>query len=132
LTKNNEPEETLADEFRLLGKNLVDTAHAAWDSPERQRLQKEIEEGLSELGTTMTREYEQFRESSTGQKLRDDVNDISERVRSSEIDTKIRADLISALQQVNTELEKITNRWASTFTDESETETQPDDTGEED
>ena len=132
MTKNNEPEETLADEFRLLGKNLVDTAHAAWDSPERQRLQKEIEEGLSELGTTMTREYEQFRESSTGQKLRDDVNDISERVRSSEIDTKIRADLISALQQVNTELEKITNRWASTFTDESETETQADDTGEED
>jgi len=132
LTKNNEPEETLADEFRLLGKNLVDTAHAAWDSPERQRLQKEIEEGLSELGTTMTREYEQFRESSTGQKLRDDVNDISKRVRSSEIDTKIRADLISALQQVNTELEKITNRWASTFTDESETETQADDTGEED
>lgn len=129
MSENNPQEESLADEFRNLGKNLADSARAAWDTPERVKLQSEIESGLSELSTTLNREYEHFRESPTAAQIKEDVDDFSERVRSSEIESKIRSEFVSALHQVNSELEKLTSRWTSTPSEASETEPGAEDTG---
>lgn len=100
-------EENLADEIRALGQNLVQVFRSVWDHPERQRLQRELESGLSDLSQTMNREFENLKESPTGQRLRADVEDLSERVRTGEAEAKVRAELLNVLRTVNQELQKV-------------------------
>ena len=110
-----EPTDTnpdLTDEFRTLGKNLVEAMRTAWESPERKRLQEEIESGLNEFGATLRQEGETFRESPTGQRLKSDFENIQERIRTGEAENRIRQELLNALKSINAELSKITERWS--------------------
>ena len=92
----SKPEGRLADEFRNLGQNLIEALRVAWESPERRRLQQEIESGLREFGKAVESGYEEVRE----------------QVVSGEVQSRIREDLLSALQQVNDELKKATEQMA--------------------
>lgn len=103
--------ENLTEEFQALGKNLVEAMRAAWESPERKRLQQEIENGLVELESTIKREAENFSSSPTGQQLKKDVNRIGEKINTSETPEMIRQELLKALQTANFELQNIIRRW---------------------
>jgi hypothetical protein len=104
------PEGSLTEEFRSLGHNLLNTLHAAWDRPERKNLQQEIEDGLSELVTTLKNEAGNLTSSPTGQKVKQEADDLRQRVQNGEVDTAIRAELLKALQTVNAELKKAAGR----------------------
>jgi uncharacterized protein YukE len=106
-------EENLSAEFRNLGKNLVDTLHAAWDSPESKRLQQELETGLTDLADTLRQEADTFMASPTGQQLKTDVEELHARVRSGEAESQIRTELVKALQTLNQELEKVARSWGA-------------------
>lgn len=123
--ESNPPEDKLAEEFRNLGKNLMDAFRTAWETPERKKLQQDIESGLNELGNTLRQEYNTFNESPTGQKLKADVEDLQERVRTGEAEAKVRSDLLVALKTVNEELQKVTDRLASRQPSESASEAPP-------
>ncbi len=120
--EQNDPEEDLANEFRILGQTLVEAMRTAWESPERKRLQEELETGLNELGTTLRQESQTFRESPTGQKIKSEFEDLQERVRTGEAEQRLRQDLLTALQRINTELKKATERWSSTSSTRSQPE----------
>jgi hypothetical protein len=105
-------EENLTEEFRKLGKNLVSAIEAAWDSPERKRFQDEFVSGLNEFGETLRKEADQLVNSSTGQRIKDDVENIGEKIRSSETQVKVRQDLINSLKYANSEIQKILDRWS--------------------
>ena len=109
---NDEPnsEGNLTDEFRTLGRNLLNTLHAAWDRPERKNLQQEIENGLSELMDTLKSEAGNVASSPTGQKVKMEAEDLRQRVQTAEVDTAIRSELLKALQTVNAELKKAATR----------------------
>ena len=120
----NEPsQDNLVEEFRKLGKNLIDTAHAAWNHPEREKVQKEIEKGLAELGDSLNQEYEHLKESTPVERIKLDVDNIRERVRESETEEKIRNGLLTSLHQVNKELENLTKYWESDQPEAGEGET---------
>jgi hypothetical protein len=123
--ESNPPEDKLAEEFHNLGKNLMDAFRTAWETPERKKLQQDIESGLNELGNTLRQEYNTFSESSTGQRLKADVEDLHERVRTGEAEAKVRSDLLVALRTVNDELQKVTDRLASRQSSESASEAPP-------
>jgi hypothetical protein len=113
MTDQNENEtqaSSVGDELRALGENLVAALREAWGSPERQKLQDEIETGLVDLGSSLKQAVTDFETSPTGQKMKADVEDLGERVRSGEVEGKIRSELLQALQTVNNELEKIAAR----------------------
>jgi len=112
MSENPPPEERLSDELQNLGKNLVEILHTAWDHPERKRYQEEIVSGLNNLGNTMKQEAESLANSSAGQQFKSNVEQIGERLRSAEVQDKVRQELLSALQNANTELEKVINRWS--------------------
>lgn len=112
MSENSTSEENLTDEFRNLGKNLIDVLHTAWESPERKKLQEEIESGLTEFGSSMKRELETFTDGPTGQQLKSDVEDLQERIRSKEVETKMREEILNTLRIVNTELEKVTSKFS--------------------
>ena len=103
-------EGNLTDEFRILGQNLVNTLHAAWQRPERKKLQQEIETGLSELVDTLKNEADTFVESPTGQKMKTEVDNMRQRVQTGEADAAIKSELLKALQTVNAELQKAVDR----------------------
>lgn len=99
---NKQPiEGDLTEEFRQLGRNLTAALNAAWESPERKRLQEEISSCLSELGSTLRSEAHHIKESPTGQKIKTETEDFRQRVRSGEVESRLRQDLISALQRAN-------------------------------
>lgn len=103
-------EENLTSALHKLGENLLQTLQAAWDSPERKKLQQEIEDGLNDITQTVERQVEDFKQSPTGQQLKADIDDLRERVRSGEAESQLRQELLKALQTINTELEKASAR----------------------
>ena len=113
MTDNPQPEKKLEDEFRNLGENLVEILRTAWDAPERKRIQGELERGVNELGATLRQEAEHFAASPGGQQIKAEVQDFSERVRSGEIQTKAREELLNALQLANAELQKVIQQWSA-------------------
>ncbi|MCI0521172.1 MAG: hypothetical protein L0Z70_13075 [Chloroflexi bacterium] len=111
MDENIPPRENLGEEFAALGQNLVKALRSAWDSPERKTLQEEIEKGLGELGQTLKSETDRFAQSPSGQRMKEEVEDFHQRVRSGEAEEKARQELLNALRLINSELEKVATRW---------------------
>lgn len=105
-TDESAPNEIL-DELREMGKNLSEALKSAWDSEERKKLQKEIEDGLSEVSSSLSQAARDFKESSAGQTLKSDVADFQERLRTGEVESKVRSEIVDALRIVNNELRKV-------------------------
>jgi hypothetical protein len=101
----------LASEFRRLGENLKEALRAGWDSEERRRLESEIEAGLDEAATAIRGAAGEFSDSPTGQRLRAELHDLGERARSGELESRVRQDIVSALQAINRELEQAAATW---------------------
>lgn len=101
----------LTDEFQLLGKNLVGAIRAAWESPERVRLQQDIEDGLQELENTIKSEVENLSHSPAGQQIKGNVDRLGEKISSSDTPEMIRQELVKALQMANTELLNMIDRF---------------------
>jgi ElaB/YqjD/DUF883 family membrane-anchored ribosome-binding protein len=97
----------VAREFRDLGENLKNVLQSAWESPERKKLQAEIEAGLTELGTTINKAADDFQKSPTGQRLHSEAKDLGERVRSGEMEASLREQILSVLREVNARLRKV-------------------------
>ena len=106
-SNNPAPDEDLAGEFRNLGNNLRDIVQNIWESAERKKLQQEIEAGLDELGKSLSQTLTEIKDSPAGQQFKDEARDLHDRVRSGEVETKVRSELFSILQQVNAELQKV-------------------------
>lgn len=100
------PENELADELKNLGHNLQGILRAAWESDERRKLQQEIQKGIDEFQKAVTN----FETSPTGQKLKSDVQDLGERLRTGEVESKLRGDVLTALRTLNAELTKATTK----------------------
>ncbi len=94
------------DELRELGLNLRSLLQSAWESDERKKLQGEIETGLNDLYNTLHQAAKDFSEGPTGQTLKSDLEDLGQRIRSGEVETKVRSEVLSALRAANEGLKK--------------------------
>lgn len=100
-------DENISDGFKTLGDNLAGLLRAAWDRPERARVQEEIETGLHELGGALSRAIDDVAESDFGKKVKTDLAGLKEKVGKGEVEEKVAGEIRSALDSVNTELEKL-------------------------
>ncbi len=108
--ENKTPENNISDELNELGKNLRDALHAAWQSEDRKKVQKEIETGLANLGASLSKAAEDFSNSPTGQNLKSDVKDMQDRWKSGEMGSKVRTEISDVLRKINNELQKATKK----------------------
>lgn len=106
-SNNQFSSDDLAGEFRDLGNNLKNIFQKAWETAERRKLQQEIETGLDELGKSLNQAFNEIKDSPAGQQFKEDARDLHDRVRSGEVETKVRSELLSILHQVNAELNKV-------------------------
>jgi hypothetical protein len=112
MNENSHHEEgDLAEELRQLGKNLVYTLRMAWDSPERQKLQNEIEAGLADVAAVFKKEADEFGASASGQHIKEEIDDMRRRWETGETETKARQELMNAIRLANNELQKWSDKW---------------------
>jgi hypothetical protein len=102
--------DNIGEQLNELGKNLREALRTAWESEERRKLQKEIEEGLANLGASLSEAAKDFSTSTTGQNLKEDMKDMHERWRTGEVGSKVRSEIAEALRTVNIELQKATRK----------------------
>lgn len=103
---NKSANDNISDQLNELGKNLRDALQTAWESEERRKLQKEIEDGLANLGASLSQASKDFSNSPTGKAIKEDVEDLQERWRTGEVRSKARSEIMEALRKVNDELQK--------------------------
>lgn len=114
--QNPQPEESLGAEFRAFGESLKDMLRAAWERPERQQLQTEIESALHELGTTLRQTADEFSQTEVGQRVKTEAENIRTRVERGEVEKTVREDLGKALRTVNAELQKVAEKLRTSHT----------------
>jgi hypothetical protein len=102
------PEGDVSAELRELGNNLKQAAQTVWKSEEGQRLQRELRTGFAALEAGLREAAGELSASPAGQRVHEEVHDFSERVRTGQVEERLRSDLVSALRLVNTELKKAT------------------------
>jgi transposase len=114
----------LREEFDKLGGNLRSVIQGAWESEERKRASNEVQSGLSQVGDAIAQAAKDLSEDPTAQKLRQEVDEIAERVRTGELAEKVRVELIDVLQQVNERLAELSANFeqALSNTDDSDIE----------
>jgi hypothetical protein len=105
MTEEKKSKDEVGDEFEKLGENIRQAVQGVWESEERKRIGKEIHDGLVEIGVSFSRLGDEFVESPGVQRVREDVDDFSERIQSGEVVQKINDDLVSLLQTINQKLE---------------------------
>jgi hypothetical protein len=97
----------LHHEFEQLGQNLKAALKTAWESEESRRLQAELRSGLAALEVGLRQAAQEVTTGETGQRIKAEVDDFSQRVKSGEVESRLRTDLLSALRTVNSELQKM-------------------------
>lgn len=120
MTESTDSKTELSDEIRKLGENLAENLKAIWEHPETKQHREEIKEGLVQLGDTLSQAAREFSESPTGQKLQTGVDDLGEKIRSGEVESKARQELLHALNTINAELEKVKERLKETSSHEED------------
>jgi len=108
--ENKSSNDNIGEQLNELGKNLREALQSAWESEERRKLQQEIEEGLANLGASLSEAAKDFSNSPTGQSLKEDVKDLNERWRTGEVKSKVRSEITETLRKVNDELQKATRK----------------------
>lgn len=113
MTQEEKQHGDLKDQFRSLGNNIKNALNAAWDSQERQKVQDEIEDGLNEIGDILENLVGGFRDSEPGQKFVEEMDNLSDKFQSGELQTQARENLMSVLEKINSQLEKAADKFTS-------------------
>jgi len=100
-------QDTLRDEFEQLGENLKALIQGAWESEQRKQVSQEVERGLNEVGASISNAAAELAQEPAARKLREEVDQLAERVRSGELAEKARQEIVDVLQQVNNRLTKL-------------------------
>ena len=111
-SENKQPR-SFENEFERLGENLRQAVEAAWQSEERKRISEDLQAGIEEFGETLNRTANEFIESPTGQKMRAEVDDFSQRVQEGEVADRVESELLSVLNRLNQKLEEVISTMAS-------------------
>jgi len=99
-------------QFQTLGESLAQTVRTTWESEETQRRLQEMRTGLESMVRQVGQAIDDSAKTPQGQKVRQDANRAAEAVRSATEQTiqDVRPQLITALQQLNNELQKLVSR----------------------
>jgi hypothetical protein len=99
-------------QFQALGESLAQAVRTAWENEETQRRVNEMRTGLESMAREVGKAVEDTANTPQGQRIREDAVKAADSVRTATEQTvhDVRPQLINALQQLNTELQKLINR----------------------
>lgn len=100
----------LGEELRSLGANLKQMLEEAWQSEERVQIQREIESGLKDAADTLRAAATEFEQSPAGQRLKEEMKGVGDKMRSGELQDEARSELAALLRKLNDELQAAASR----------------------
>ncbi len=98
-------------ELRKLGKQFADTLEAAWSSQERQRVEGEIREGMSNFAEELGKLFSEVKESSAAQRVRSEAETVKTKVNEAEMGKKAKGGLAKGLGWLSEELGKLAEKF---------------------
>ena len=109
IPNNEKPkgEVDIAAEFAELGKKLRSTVETAWGSQERQKVQKEVQEGLIKLRDELDKAAKSLRDSEPGQKVEVEVKRVREDLETGKVADDVRVGIVSGLRGIGAALDKL-------------------------
>lgn len=110
---SNSASSDVLEELRELGRNLKSMLQTMWESEERKKLERELETGLSEAYQSLSQAAHDFAETPTGKQLQSELKEIKERIRSGELETQVRNEILAALRAANAGLRKAAQKPAA-------------------
>jgi hypothetical protein len=99
----------IAAEFAELGKKLRTTVEVAWGSQERQKVQKEVQEGLVKLRDELDKAAKGLRDSEPGQKVETEVKKVREDLETGKVVDDVRIGIVSGLRGISAALDKLSD-----------------------
>jgi hypothetical protein len=115
----------IAAEFAEFGQNIKRALQSAWTSDDRKTLQADIEKGLKEASDALKQATNDFSHSQVGQTLKTEADDFQKRVKSGELEAKVRSEVLAALRMANDQLKKAFSGGASSETRTAEPPAKP-------
>ena len=102
----------VGQQFKELGESLAQAFRTAWENEENQRRLQEMRTGLQSMVEDVGKAIDDSAKSPQGQHFREEAEKTVEKVRTAGEQTiqEVRPQLISALQQLNLELQKLVDR----------------------
>ncbi len=99
-------------QFQALGESLAQAMRTAWENEETQRRVAEMRTGLESMARDVGKAVEDTANSPQGQRIRQEAEHTAASLRTATEQTvqEVRPQLINALQQLNTELQKLIDR----------------------
>ncbi len=109
---NSESWQEVGRQFQTLGESLAAAMRAAWENEENRRRLEEMHQGLESMVDEVGRAIKDTAESPQAQQVKTETQKAVESFQDTFEQTaqEVRPHLVSALRQVNTELQKFIDR----------------------
>lgn len=111
-TSQSDAWKEVGKQFETLGESLADAFRTAWDDEENRQKAREMRAGLESMINDVSAAIKDTADSPEGQHFRQEAQKTAESFRSAGEQTvqEVRPHLISALRQVNLEIQKMIQR----------------------
>lgn len=111
-TSGGDAWEDVGKQFQTLGESLAKAFRTAWENEQNQQRLHEMRTGLESIVHNVDQAIQETAASPEGQQIRSEAGRAAESLRSATEKTAqdVRPHLVSALRQVNEELQKFINR----------------------
>jgi uncharacterized membrane protein YccC len=102
----------VGQQFKVLGESLAQAFRATWENEENQRRMHEMRSGLESMAQNLGKAIDETAQSPQGQQFKADAEKTMEKLRAASEQTvqEVRPQLITALQQLNNELQKLVDK----------------------
>ncbi|MDJ0754103.1 MAG: hypothetical protein QNJ45_11330 [Ardenticatenaceae bacterium] len=104
--KAEEGQTDIADELRNLGRQFAETVQSAWNSDERQRLEKDFREGFKNFSEEVNKVFSEIKSSPAAQKVREEAGKVDK----TEVAQKTKSAVSSGLQWLSRELSELSEK----------------------
>ena len=101
----------VAAEFQKLGRQFGETLEKAWNSEERQRVEKEVREGLRSFADEVDKVIREAKENPKTAKLKEEAVEAKTKVESSDIGRKMQTGLAQGMRWLSEELGAMSERF---------------------
>lgn len=104
--------EEVGQQFQALGESLAAAFRTAWDNEENRQQMQRMKAGLEQMVNEVSQAIKDSAASSAGQQVRDEAKKVASTLRTAGEQTaqEVRPHLLSALRQIEEELQKLINR----------------------
>lgn len=101
----------VAVELKNLGRQFAETLQTAWKSEEKQRVEDEVRQGMKSFVEEVDKAFRNLKATPAAQKVKDEAEQVKEKVETGELGRKARGGLVQGLQWLSDELAKLADQF---------------------